>query len=408
MGKITVSDHVANKQKEYSLYVLYRRAIPSLVDGFKTGQRKAIFTALKTCKNKSIKTLALTGYSFPISQYHHGDVSMTDAIVGMAGKWNNNVPIFTGEGSFGSRMVQKAASPRYTGVKVSKEFDNYFPDLDIVPANPDPDYPEPTFYYPTIPWVLVNGVKGIAVGFATHIAPRSPVDLAKACADYLSGKKVDTVAPTYPSFKGEVNQVGPLSWELRGLFTRKTKTRINITEVPVGYDRAGYVAILEKLKDAKAIVNFADKCSKNGFEFDVTLPNASQKLTDEQLMKKLKLIKKITENLTMIDEDGKLIFFNTIGEVIKHFCEFRLGVYDIRYAAWIKRDEAKVKELDARQYFIRLVNDGKIPFKNFTRAQLVSHLRKLGFVKDHIGLLVTANEVLIGFLRFKQRGRMGD
>ena len=53
------------------------RSIPSLVDGFKPGQRKVIFTCLKrNLTKKEIKVAQLAGSVAEVSAYHHGEASL--------------------------------------------------------------------------------------------------------------------------------------------------------------------------------------------------------------------------------------------------------------------------------------------------------------------------------------------
>lgn len=175
----TVTNLIDNDYKDYSKYVLYSRAIPSLIDGLKPSQRKILYTATKVAKTSRIKTASLAGAVIEKANYHHGDASLNDAINKMAQTFNNNLPLLSGEGSFGSRLVQEAAAARYTFVRLNDNFNKYFVDTDILLAGEDPEDPEPRFYLPTIPWVLVNGISGIAVGFATEIQPRNPEQLQK-------------------------------------------------------------------------------------------------------------------------------------------------------------------------------------------------------------------------------------
>jgi DNA topoisomerase-2 len=49
-----------------------RRAIPSLVDGFKPGQRKILFACFKRNLKDEIKVAQLAGYVAEHSAYHHG------------------------------------------------------------------------------------------------------------------------------------------------------------------------------------------------------------------------------------------------------------------------------------------------------------------------------------------------
>jgi DNA topoisomerase-2 len=60
------------------------RSIPSLIDGFKPGQRKIIFACFKRKLRAEIKVAQLAGYVAEHSAYHHGEVSLCQTIVGMA------------------------------------------------------------------------------------------------------------------------------------------------------------------------------------------------------------------------------------------------------------------------------------------------------------------------------------
>jgi len=383
-GTITVSQHTNTDLRDYALYTIYNRAIPSLIDGLKPGQRKAIFTATKEAKNKFIKTLALMGYTFPIAKYHHGDSSMVDTIIRLARTFDNNIPLLEGDGTFGTRMVTSAASPRYTDISLSKNFEKFFPDQDILPSHPDPENPEPLFYLPLIPWVLVNGAKGIATGFATDILPRDPSDVADHCCRYLvSGKKPKSIKPTFPDFKGKVVADGD-SWVIYGKVTRKSPTKASIVELPIGYDRAGYIKELDKMVDAGTLVNYIDKCSKDGFHFEVTLPRKLKDSDEAELLKKLKLVKRRTENLTLIDETGKLKTFDNVGDLIAQFCDYRLSMYNVRYKSWTKRDKDKMHNLSEKRRFVEAVLDGELDLQGRkNKADIQADMRRLKFSREH-------------------------
>jgi DNA topoisomerase II len=52
------------------------RSIPSLIDGFKPGQRKIIYACFKRKLRQEIKVAQLAGYVAEHSAYHHGEVSL--------------------------------------------------------------------------------------------------------------------------------------------------------------------------------------------------------------------------------------------------------------------------------------------------------------------------------------------
>ena len=209
----TIEQLIDDDYYGYAKYVIESRAIPSYIDGFKPVQRKVLYVVRKTAPvngpKKKISDIA--GSMSSMANYHHGSASAEDASSRMAQTFNNNVPLVTGHGSFGSRLVPEPSAPRYIFGTLSPEFDKWFSDEEVCPPNPEPDSPEPAHYLPLIPWVLVNGSSGMAVGFATNILPHAPADIAKLCHDCLrsSDGSLDSnmiVKPSFPAFHGEIVQ----------------------------------------------------------------------------------------------------------------------------------------------------------------------------------------------------------
>lgn len=93
------------------------RSIPSVVDGFKPGQRKVIFGCFKRKLKGEIKVAQLVGYISEAAAYHHGEASLAGTIVGLAQHFvgNNNVNVLSPNGQFGTRLQggKDHASARY-------------------------------------------------------------------------------------------------------------------------------------------------------------------------------------------------------------------------------------------------------------------------------------------------------
>ena len=382
----TITEFINREYKSYSQYVLSSRAIPSIIDGLKPSQRKILYTAIKTAKNKMIKTASLSGNTISQASYHHGDASLNSAISAMAADWNNNLPLLEGEGNFGSRIINEPAAARYTFCKLHDNFEKYFVDNDILRfyKTDDPEDPEPRYYLPLIPWVLINGVKGIAIGHSTEILPRNPAQVKKLCADYMSGKNIDNrqLLPWFKNFKGEVEQVDVNKYICRGKFERVSGTVIRIVELPIGIEREKYIDILNKLEDDNKIVSYDDECSKSGFQFSVKLKR-STKISDRQIYKMFKLEKGMSENLTVIDENGNLAIFDSAIEILKYFCDWRVDQLTLRYDYYLERDTELVQWLVAKKKFIELVNDGDFKMKNKSTTQLKNQLKTEGFIEEY-------------------------
>jgi hypothetical protein len=64
--EVGVSDLINRKYRDYSMYVIMERAIPSLIDGFKPVHRKAFYLGQKLCRNEKMKVASLAG-ALPMS-----------------------------------------------------------------------------------------------------------------------------------------------------------------------------------------------------------------------------------------------------------------------------------------------------------------------------------------------------
>jgi DNA topoisomerase-2 len=251
--------------------------------------------------------------------------------------------------------------------RLSANFEKYIRDIDLAPAHDDPEHEPPAFYVPVIPLVLANGTKGIATGFATNILPRSQKALQKAVIEYITTGDIKKRIPiSFPDFKGKVVwDAGNDRYSILGVYEKKSKTVMEITEVPYGFDRESYVKILDKLEDDGDIVGYEDLCDKAGFSFEVKLKLAtSAKWNDEKIIRKFKLSKPASENITVIDQDGKLREYEDERELVKDFCEYRIGILHKRIELRQAEATELARWLNIKMQFIQAVLDDKIKFKN--------------------------------------------
>jgi DNA topoisomerase-2 len=371
---MNVTELIDNQYKDYSKYVLYSRAIPHMIDGLKPSQRKILYTALKTAKNNRIKTASLSGNTISQGNYHHGDASLNEAITKMVQPFANNLPLLAGEGSFGSRLVPEAAAARYTYVRTHKNFEKYFADTMVTDSTIDPEDPEPAFYLPIIPWVLVNGIKGIAVGFATEIQPHNPKQLAKLCSLHLKKKDISKkeLLPSFPGFNGTIEKINDEIFCF-GVFKLKGQTKLHITEVPIGYSRESYVTLLDKLESDGKIVSYVDKCDASGFKFDITLKRVKS-LNDNQIITMFKLKKKLNQNLTVIDHKGTLRVYDDTRKIIKDFCDYRVTKYTERYEYLVDKGSKDLRIIQAKIKFITQIISGQLDFTNKNKKQIRDEL----------------------------------
>lgn len=359
-----ISQVARNEWLDFAMYTVENRAIPNMIDGLKPVQRFYLYSSLTNSRRDFKKVAAVSGITSDYG-YNHGEGSAAAAGQLMAATWANNLCLIEGRGSFGTRLVQAASAARYVYTRVHENFDRYIKDLDLSPVHDDPEHEPPAFYLPIIPLVLVNGTKGIATGFATHILPRDPIALAKACQEFVKTGKVKNRVPVkFPEFAGTVDYVEAENrYYVNGTFERKGKQVVVITEVPYGYDRESYIKVLDDLEEADKIISYEDCCDKTGFRFEVKLKQANAAWTDEKIVKEFKLSKPLTENLTVVDENGKLREYDDERKLIADFCTYRMGILEQRIAKRIEEYTEELRWLRVKMAFIESILDDKIVFK---------------------------------------------
>ena len=402
---------LANREwKEFAIYTISHRAIPNMHDGLKPVQRMFLFSSLVNSAKEFKKVSAVAGQLSNYG-YNHGEASGASTGKLMAANWNNNLCLIEGRGSFGTRLIQEAGADRYVYTRVHENFYKYVKDIDLSPMHKDPEHEPPAFYLPVIPLVLVNGAKGIATGFATNILPRSVKTVTDACIEYITSGKIDKKMPIgFPEFKGNT-YYDPANdrYVSEGIYKRPSKTRVVIEEVPYGFDREGYIKILDKLEDLGDIVGYDDLCDSNGFAFDVKLKNANQNWTDQDIIKNFKLSKTYSENLNVIDENDQLREYSDARQLVKDFCDYRMNILQKRIALRISEQEEEVRWLTVKMQFIRAVLDGDIQFKNRKKTDVVQQIEQHTDAIDgdtdrllRINILSLTDEMVKELVRQKQ------
>lgn len=376
----TITDFLSNQYKEYSIYTIENRAIPSVIDGFKPSHRKIIFVAnniWKTGNEKTLKVFQLSGAVANQAYYHHGDASLSAAIINMAQSFKNSLPLLEEDGQFGSLRSPEPGAPRYIGTKLSKNFRLLYKDFELLENKEEEgEIIEPNFFLPIIPTVLLNGSSGIAVGFSSNILNRNPNDLIDSCAMLLKGRTITTTKPYVKDFKGDFinDPENPKRWIIRGKVEIKNTTTAKITELPPSMTYEKYEEILEDLVEKKKIVSYESNC-KNNIDYSIKFTREDLSLLDEEkLIKLLKLEEANTEIFTTLDENGKIKIFETDKEIIEYFTEFRLGYYVKRKEWMLNKLKYDLKVLLNRGKFIRAILENKLDIKNKSKDILISDI----------------------------------
>ncbi len=382
----TISEFLSNEYKEFAMYSIEGRAIPSVIDGFKPTQRKIIHISNQVWKNgeKTKKVFQLAGVVADQAYYHHGNASLENAIITMAQKFKNNAPLLEEDGQFGSLRSPQAGAPRYIGTKLSENFRLIYKDFELLEYKEEEgESIEPKYFLPIIPAVLINGSSGIAVGFASNILNRDIKLIIDACAKVLTGKSPGEVKPSLNGFTGEFIQdkENNKRWLIRGKFERSNTSTVKITELPPSLTYEKYEELLDKLVDDKVIVSYDDNC-KDNIDYTIKFTRADlEKLDDEKLIKLLKLEESSVEIYSTLDENGKLKIFDSTSDIIKYFVEFRLNYYHKRKEFFLERMQRELKVLSNRGRFIKAILDGKLKVNNVPKNEIVSQIESLGLDK---------------------------
>lgn len=385
-----LSTIIQNEAKDYAIYTVENRAIPNMIDGLKPVQRFVVYRAIELAKPKKDKFHKLASIAGGVADagYHHGETSAQEAGALMANTWNNNYPILDGSGNFGSRLVKEAAASRYVFCRVSENFSKIYKDANVAPVHPDKEHLPPKFYLPVIPMVLINGVRGIATGYATSILPHSFESVVKATKQALNGEPIEAPRVMFPKFEGEIHCISPGKYELHGKYKFISKTQMYISEIPYSFDRLKYVEILDKLED-EGYITYEDNCSKNGFGFKVKFRKEYALPTDEaklhaKIMKDFKLVEKISQYICVIDENGKLNDkFENPSQLVSAFVEVRKKYVQKRIDYMIEQSKKQFNLAIAKTVFIVMVNGGNITIKGKSKAELkaeiATHERLVGY-----------------------------
>lgn len=179
---------------EYALSVVKGRALPDVTDGLKPVQRRILYAMDRmglsysgpnhNTAAKPVKSARVVGDV--LGRFHpHGDQSAYDALVRMAQDFNQRYPLVDGQGNFGSRDGDGAAAMRYTEARLSKITGLLLDEIDMGTVDFVPNYDgstqEPQQLPARLPFALLNGASGIAVGLATEIPSHNLREVADAC-----------------------------------------------------------------------------------------------------------------------------------------------------------------------------------------------------------------------------------
>jgi len=390
--KVPVKDFIYKELITFSIYDC-NRSIPNIMDGLKPSQRKVLFGCFDMNLTREKKVFELCGTISGRTGYHHGDKSLNDTIIGMAQDFvgSNNINFLLPQGGFGSRLLggSDAASPRYiftelnsiTRIIFKKQDDNLLKYLDD-----DGKSIEPGYFFPTVCTLLINGACGIGTGYSTDIPSHNPKDIIKITRKLIQNPEhMFTLKPYVKGFKGDiVEKEGTRNWISRGVWKRKDRYTIEITELPVKMWTTKYKEHLDKLLENDEITDVVDKGDETKVHYIITLE--AKKLNDLITNNKIETLFKLettikSSNLTFFDEKNRLIQVKTTEEILVHFYKVRLKLYNKRYKYLINKYTEELKNIASKILFIERVINNTIKVFKQEDKYVIQQLEEQNFIK---------------------------
>jgi topoisomerase IV subunit A len=398
---------------EYALSVVKGRALPDVCDGQKPVQRRIIYSMHRMGLSfggsngasgaKPVKSARVVGDV--LGKYHpHGDSAAYDAMVRMAQGFSQRYPLIDGQGNFGSRDGDSAAAMRYTEARLAKIATLLTDEVDMGTVDFVPNYDgseqEPRLLPARLPFDLLNGASGIAVGLATEIPSHNLHEVAQATVALIKNTKLSdedlfTLIPG-PDFANGGQIISPASdiaeayrtgrgslkirarWKIEEL--ARGQWQLVVTELPQGVSTAKVLEEIEEITNPKvktgkkalsqeqvqlkasmlALLDVArDESNKDAHVRLVFEPKTS-KIGQQELITALlahtSLESSCPINLTAIGLDG-IPKQKTLREMISEWIEFRATTIERRSRHRLEKVLERIHILEGRQIVLLNIDE---------------------------------------------------
>ena len=399
---ITLAHYAEQAYLEYALSVVKGRALPDVCDGQKPVQRRILYAMERmglaftgVGGAKAVKSARVVGDV--LGRFHpHGDQAAYDALVRMAQGFSQRYPLIDGQGNFGSRDGDGAAAMRYTEARLAPiarllldEIDEGT--VDFI-ANYDCSTEEPRQLPARLPFVLLNGASGIAVGLATEVPSHNLREVASAAVALLKNEKLadDELfsllpGPDFPgggqiiSSEAEIREAyaggrGSLKvrarWKIEDL--ARGQWQLVVNELPPGTSAAKVLEEIEELSNPKvkagkktltqeqtqlkaavlAVLDAVRDESSKDAPVRIVFEPKSRTIEQQELITTLlahtSLESSVPVNLTMVGSDGRPTQ-KPLRQVLSEWLQFRLNTVQRRTQHRLTKVLDRIHVLEGRQ-----------------------------------------------------------
>lgn len=405
-----LADYAERAYLEYALSVVKGRALPDVCDGQKPVQRRILYAMQRMGLSfttaggpRPVKSARVVGDV--LGKFHpHSDQAAYDAMVRMAQGFSQRYPLIDGQGNFGSRDGDGAAAMRYTEARLAPITRLLLDEIDEGTVDFQPNYDgsteEPRLLPGRLPFVLLNGASGIAVGLATEIPSHNLREVAAAAVallknDKLSDEELFALLPA-PDFPGgaqiisshtdiqDAYRSGRGSLKLRARWVIEDLARgqwqLVVTELPPGTStqkvleeideltnpkvKAGKKTISQEQAQLKASVlavldAVRDESSKDAAVRLVFEPK-SRTIEQAELITTLLahtcLETSVPLNLTMVGRDGRPTQ-KSLRQMLVEWLDFRLATVERRTRHRLTRVLERIHVLEGRQLVLLNIDE---------------------------------------------------
>jgi len=395
---LTLATFAQRAYLDYAVSVVKGRALPDLADGLKPVQRRILYAMDQmglAANARPVKSARVVGDV--LGKFHpHGDSAAYDAMVRMAQDFSLRYPLIDGQGNFGSRDGDSAAAMRYTEARLTPIARLLLDELDEGTVEFGPNYDgsqqEPKWLPARLPFVLLNGASGIAVGMATEIPshnlnevvaalhavlrdPRASLDELLAVLpgpDFPGGGQIisaaEDIRELYATGRGSLK--ARARWHFEDL--ARGQWQLVVDELPPGTSaqkvleeieeltnprvKAGRKSLTSEQQQLKQLVlagldSVRDESGKDAAVRLVFEPRTSRIDRDAfvtTLLAHTSLESTVPVNLVMIGRDGRPRC-KPLAEILGEWIEFRVDTVRRRSRHRLARVEERIHILEGRQ-----------------------------------------------------------
>lgn len=335
-----ISKQIDINFRNYALYVLENRGIPSFYDSLTNVQRVSLMNAPRTFS----KTISLVGACIS-DGYHHGDKSLGGAINKLARPFGCGEQLLMGDGFFGTPVNTEASAARYTSVKMNPVINEMLNRYTVLNKKTSDGQWE--WLRTEIPIGLLTMIVGIAVGYKSTVLPRKIEEMQK----FLDGKKA-SLSPYFKGFSGKISAYNNAkkTWLIEGISTVDEHSKsVRILELPPLMKYDSFIKKLSKLAESTVDFSMQNDSSDN---VDITLRYRGG-CTWEEFKERIDKMKKIIVSETLVFvRDSSVIEYSDINDYLteyrvhREFVRLEKSTYDLQvYSEELEFLKAKVEYL---------------------------------------------------------------